>query len=133
MRRLDVAMVGAGFIARTHLPAWIALGARVRVFSTDGQAVRLAEEFGVTETSTLEAALEGATVVDICTPTTTHRDIAQAAFEAGADVLCEKPLALAPADALFAAAFQGGPAPPVATQRGHLTAPARPPTQPGAA
>jgi len=99
VKRLDVAMIGAGFIARTHLPAWIALGARVRVFSTDGQAARLAEDFGITEASTLEDALEWATVVDICTPTATHRHIALAAFEAGADVLCEKPLALAPADA----------------------------------
>lgn len=100
MKRLDVAMIGAGFIARTHLPVWIALGARVRVFSTDGQAARLAEEFGITEAATLEEALEWATVVDICTPAATHRDIALAAFEAGAEVLCEKPLALAPADAL---------------------------------
>ncbi|MET9671252.1 Gfo/Idh/MocA family oxidoreductase [Streptomyces sp. NPDC006475] len=100
MKRLDVAMIGAGFIARTHLPAWIALGARVRVFSTDGQAARLAEDFPITEAATLEEALGWATVVDICTPTATHRDIALAAFEAGADVLCEKPLALAPADAL---------------------------------
>ncbi|MEU0397256.1 Gfo/Idh/MocA family oxidoreductase [Streptomyces sp. NPDC006208] len=100
MNRLDVALIGAGFIARTHLPAWIALGARVRIFSTDGQAAQLAEEFAATEASTLDEALEWATVVDICTPTTTHRDIALAAFEAGADVLCEKPLALAPADAL---------------------------------
>ncbi|MDQ1006754.1 putative dehydrogenase [Streptomyces sp. V4I23] len=99
MKRLDVAMIGAGFIARTHLPAWIALGARVRVFSTDGQAARLAEDFGITEASTLEEVLERATIVDICTPTATHRDIALAAFEAGADVLCEKPLALAPAEA----------------------------------
>ncbi|WP_367318097.1 Gfo/Idh/MocA family protein [Streptomyces sp. HUAS ZL42] len=100
MKRLDVAMIGAGFIARTHLPAWIALGARVSVFSTDGQGSLLADEFGITEASTLEEVLEWATVVDICTPTSTHRDIALAAFEAGADVLCEKPLALAPADAL---------------------------------
>ncbi|WP_405594258.1 Gfo/Idh/MocA family oxidoreductase [Streptomyces sp. NBC_01410] len=100
MKRLDVAMIGAGFIARTHLPAWIALGARVRVFSTDSQAARLAAEFGITEASTLEEALEWATVVDICTPTATHRDIALAAFAAGAEVLCEKPLALAPSDAL---------------------------------
>ncbi|MGW7359954.1 Gfo/Idh/MocA family protein [Streptomyces sp. NPDC054802] len=99
MNRLDVAVIGAGFIARTHLPAWIALGARVRVFSTDDQAARLAEDFGITVASTLEEALEWATVVDICTPTATHHDIALAAFEARADVLCEKPLALAPADA----------------------------------
>ncbi|MFE5754657.1 Gfo/Idh/MocA family protein [Streptomyces massasporeus] len=99
MKRLDVAVIGAGFIARTHLPAWIALGARIRIFSTDDQAAQLAEEFGLTETASLEQALDGATVADICTPTTTHRDIALAAFAAGADVLCEKPLALTPKDA----------------------------------
>ncbi|MFD8192337.1 Gfo/Idh/MocA family protein [Streptomyces wuyuanensis] len=100
MKRLDVAVIGAGFIARTHLPAWIALGARIRIFSTDAQAALLAEEFGLTEAACLEEALDGASVADICTPTTTHRDIALAAFAAGADVLCEKPLALTPADAL---------------------------------
>ncbi|MER6612098.1 Gfo/Idh/MocA family protein [Streptomyces xantholiticus] len=99
-RTLDVALIGAGFIARTHLPAWIGLGARVRIFSTDGHAAGLAEEFGVMEAASLHAALDGATVVDICTPTTTHRDIALAAFEAQADVLCEKPLALTATDAL---------------------------------
>jgi predicted dehydrogenase len=99
MKRLDVAVIGAGFIARTHLPAWIALGARIRIFSIDDQAAQLAEEFGLTETASLEQALDGATVADICTPTTTHRDIALAAFAAGVDVLCEKPLALTPKDA----------------------------------
>ncbi|MFI2370831.1 Gfo/Idh/MocA family protein [Streptomyces sp. NPDC018833] len=102
-KTLDVALIGAGFIARTHLPAWIALGARVRIFSTDGHAAGLAEEFGVMEAASLRAALDGVTVVDICTPTTTHRDIALAAFQAQADVLCEKPLALTAADALVMA------------------------------
>ncbi|MEV8593462.1 Gfo/Idh/MocA family protein [Streptomyces sp. NPDC052013] len=99
MTGLDVAVIGAGFIARTHVPAWIALGARIRVYSTDGRAALLAEEFGLTEAASLEEALDWAAVVDICTPTTTHHDIALAAFEAGADVLCEKPLALTPQDA----------------------------------
>ncbi|MBT2393946.1 Gfo/Idh/MocA family oxidoreductase [Streptomyces sp. ISL-1] len=99
MKRLDVAVIGAGFIARTHVPAWIALGARIRIFSTDDQAALLAEEFGLTEATSLEEALDWAAVADICTPTATHRDIALAAFEAGANVLCEKPLALTPGDA----------------------------------
>ncbi|MFG3309688.1 Gfo/Idh/MocA family protein [Streptomyces wuyuanensis] len=99
MSRLDVAVIGAGFIARTHVPAWIALGARIRIFSTDGQAAALAAEFGLTEAASLEEALDWAAIADICTPTTTHRDITLAAFEAGADVLCEKPLALTPQDA----------------------------------
>ncbi|MEU2110279.1 MULTISPECIES: Gfo/Idh/MocA family oxidoreductase [unclassified Streptomyces] len=100
MKSLDVAVIGAGFIARTHIPAWIALGARIRIFSTDDRAALLAEEFGLTEAACLEEALDGASVADICTPTTTHRGIALAAFAAGVDVLCEKPLALTPADAL---------------------------------
>ncbi|MFC5219645.1 Gfo/Idh/MocA family protein [Streptomyces coerulescens] len=99
MSSLDVAVIGAGFIARTHVPAWIALGARIRIFSTDGQAALLAEEFGLTEAASLEEALDGAAVADLCTPTTTHHDIALAAFEAGAHVLCEKPLALTPQNA----------------------------------
>lgn len=99
MKRLEVAVIGAGFIARTHVPAWIALGARIRIFSTDDQAALLAEEFGLTKAACLDEALDGASVTDICTPTATHRDIALAAFAAGADVLCEKPLALTPQDA----------------------------------
>lgn len=46
MRRLEVALIGAGLIARLHLDAWISAGASVRVYSKDGRAEDLAREFG---------------------------------------------------------------------------------------
>ncbi|MFJ9907515.1 Gfo/Idh/MocA family protein [Streptomyces sp. NPDC101152] len=103
MAELDVALIGAGGIARTHLPAWTALGARVRVYAPDDRAPGLARDFGATVVGTREAAIAGASVVDVCTPTHTHREIALAALAAGAHVLCEKPLALTTADATLVA------------------------------
>lgn len=99
MAELDVALIGAGGIARFHLPAWAALGARVRIYAPDDRAPGLAREFGGTAAGSREEAIAGADVVDVCTPTDTHREIALAALTAGAHVLCEKPLALTAADA----------------------------------
>ncbi|MEV1022898.1 Gfo/Idh/MocA family oxidoreductase [Streptomyces sp. NPDC050264] len=97
MARLDVGLLGAGGIARAHLPAWTELGARVTILSTDGQAEQLAAryaEFGVTSVSSLGELLDRSTVVDVCTPTFTHRRLALDAIAAGKHVVCEKPLAL---------------------------------------
>ncbi|MFE2217667.1 Gfo/Idh/MocA family protein [Streptomyces canus] len=99
MAQLDVALIGAGGIARAHLPAWSALGARVRIYAPDGQAPSLAREFAATSVPSREEAMAGADVVDVCSPTDTHPEIALSALAAGAHVLCEKPLALTAADA----------------------------------
>ncbi|WP_329267135.1 Gfo/Idh/MocA family protein [Streptomyces sp. NBC_01451] len=99
MAELEVALIGAGGIARTHLPAWTALGARVRLYAPDGRAPALAREFGATSVGSLREAITGAGVVDVCTPTDTHREITLAAVGAGAHVLCEKPLSLGAAEA----------------------------------
>lgn len=110
MRRLEVALIGAGLIARLHLEAWIGAGASVRVHSDDGQAEELARAFGVTAVDSLGAALDGADAVDICTPTSSHRDIAMAAINAGVGVVCEKPLAAGvdEAEEIVAAAERAG-------------------------
>ncbi|MER8012515.1 Gfo/Idh/MocA family oxidoreductase [Streptomyces sp. NPDC094149] len=110
MTTLNVALIGAGFIARTHLAAWTALGAQVRIYSTDGQATSLAAEFGALPAPSLSQALQDADIADICTPTATHRQIALDAFHAGAHVVCEKPLALNTEDAraMTLAAKQAG-------------------------
>jgi predicted dehydrogenase len=99
MPRLEIALIGAGLIARLHLDSWLRLGATVRVYSTDGRNRELAAEFGAIAADSLADALFGVDVVDICTPTATHRDIAMAAITMGAHIVCEKPLSASAAEA----------------------------------
>src|SRR5260370_18716705 len=99
MRQLDVALIGAGLIARIHLDAWVRVGARVRIYADDERAPALARDFGMRAVGSLPDVLDGADVVDICTPTESHRDIALAAIAAGLGVVCEKPLAASSAQA----------------------------------
>lgn len=110
MRQLEIALIGAGLIARLHLEAWIAVGAGVRVYSDDGRAADLARECGAKSVGSLAEALDGADAVDICTPTGSHHAIAMAAIAAGLGVVCEKPLAAVTAEAeeIVAAAERAG-------------------------
>lgn len=110
MRQLEVALIGAGLIARLHLDAWIGTGAAVRVHSDDGRAADVAREFGARAVGSLAEALDGADAVDICTPTSSHHEIAMAAIAAGVDVVCEKPLAATTSEAeeIVAAAERAG-------------------------
>ncbi|MEV6751302.1 Gfo/Idh/MocA family oxidoreductase [Streptomyces sp. NPDC051214] len=102
MRPLHIGLIGAGGIARAHLPGWLELGARVSVHTVDGSAEKLAAEYegrGVTAVAGLDELLADCAAVDICTPTPTHKDLALAAVAAGRHVICEKPLALNVRDA----------------------------------
>jgi len=96
---LRVGMIGAGGIARVHMEAWRALGVSVEVYSTDGGEA-LAAEYGITHVATLEDLLDRVDLVDIVTPSSTHRRVALAAINAGRHVICEKPLAATSADAI---------------------------------
>ncbi|WP_406402525.1 Gfo/Idh/MocA family protein [Streptomyces uncialis] len=105
-RDLVVGLLGAGAMARAHLPAWLALGARVTVLSVSGRAAELARPYqdrGVTVARDLGELLGGCDIVDICTPTPSHRELALAAIAAGRPVVCEKPLALTTEDAALVA------------------------------
>ncbi|ARX88007.1 dehydrogenase [Streptomyces alboflavus] len=104
MPPLHIGLLGAGGIARAHLPGWLELGAKVAVHTLDGSAEKLAAEYAarghdVTAVPTLPELLADCRAVDICTPTPTHKDLALAAIAAGRHVVCEKPLALTVADA----------------------------------
>jgi myo-inositol 2-dehydrogenase/D-chiro-inositol 1-dehydrogenase len=91
MNKLKVGLIGAGGITDVHVPAWLALGAKITVFSAAG-AERLAERYGLTVADSLEDAFDAADIVDICTPTTSHSIIALAALAAGKNIICEKPV-----------------------------------------
>ncbi|MFD9905383.1 Gfo/Idh/MocA family protein [Streptomyces sp. NPDC059063] len=109
MPPLHIGLLGAGGIARAHLPGWLDLGATVSVHTHDGSAEKLAAEYAerghdVTAVPTLDDLLARCRAVVICTPTPTHKDLALAAIGAGRHVVCEKPLALTVADATDMAA-----------------------------
>jgi predicted dehydrogenase len=94
-----VGLIGAGGIASVHLPAWLALGVKVVIFSTAGAAALIRRHQGGIEVGSLEQLLASCDAVDVCTPTYVHAEIVRLAAAAGRQVLCEKPLARTSADA----------------------------------
>jgi predicted dehydrogenase len=98
------AIVGAGSIAVAHAAAIRTIAGARLVGVTDtnlavGQAFGTLHETTVFES--IDALIDGARpgIIVICTPPSTHRDLALRAIAAGCHVLCEKPLALDPVSA----------------------------------
>lgn len=115
MSELKIAVIGCGGMGAVHLNRWASVsGARVvAVCDADAAlAYRVATEFGTEAHTDWKALIEdgGLDVVDICTPPNLHEAVAVAASEAGANVLCEKPLARTPEEArrMVAAAQERG-------------------------
>lgn len=97
---LRVALVGTGFGTRVQLPAFMGL-AGTSVVALCGRSEektrRIADEYGVPGAYTdFRRMLDEVApdIVSITTPPVLHAEMALAAFEAGAHVLCEKPLAM---------------------------------------
>ena len=98
-----VALLGGGFMARTHAQSYSALTdrAEVRVVCALGGADAIAADLGAAAATDWEAvvAMDGIDAVDVCLPTPLHRPVAEAALTAGKHVLLEKPIALSLEDA----------------------------------
>lgn len=94
---LRAGIIGTGGISHQHAPGWTELGVELHCCSHAG-AERFAELYGATVHATLEELLTAVDVVDICTPTPAHAEIAHAALDAGCHVICEKPLTLSAED-----------------------------------
>lgn len=116
---LGVAMVGYGFMGAAHSQGWrvaprfFDLGAEPvmrTIVGRDPERVDAArEKFGWQQAATDWRAViddPDIDIVDICSPGSSHAEIAIAALDAGKHVLCEKPLAntVAEAEAMVAAA-----------------------------
>jgi len=99
---INVAIVGAGGIARRHVEALGKL-ANVRIVAVmdivPERAHSMATAVGATAYSSIDDCLERADVVYVLTPPSTHRALCLRAMEAGKHVMCEKPIASSIPDA----------------------------------
>ncbi|GGJ43048.1 Gfo/Idh/MocA family protein [Deinococcus roseus] len=97
---MRVGIIGSGTMGLTHLQAWKNLGVEVVMHSQDqAHALHLAQQHGISTILTLESLFDHVDIVDICTPTETHKDLTLQAARAGKHVICEKPMALSEQDA----------------------------------
>ena len=105
-RTINVALIGQGFMGRTHSNAWGQVNkffsppARAVMHSTFGQPEEkpkaFAANWGWRNATTDWKALvadEQIDLVDIVTPNYMHAKVAMAALKAGKNVSCEKPIA----------------------------------------
>ena len=112
---VNIAIIGLGVIGIAHYNAYKRInGARV-VAAADGRpdaGARLGADSGVRVYPSMEELLqnEAVDVVDICTPTHLHAQMAEYAFAHGVHVICEKPMALTAAETgrMIAAADAAG-------------------------
>lgn len=106
MRKLNIALIGYGFMGRAHSNAWRQVGSffdvpyepvmKVICGRNESELIKAANNFGWQEHSTSWEEVVGREdidVVDICTPGNLHLPIALAAAASKKIVFCEKPLA----------------------------------------
>src|SRR6202161_96112 len=113
---IDVAVIGAGAICSFHLDGYRAFPDRCRVVAvadTDvARAQKRIEEYHLTDAVAFDgvdavlASGENIDLASVCTPPSTHAEIAARLLEARVHTLLEKPMApsLAECDAILARA-----------------------------
>jgi predicted dehydrogenase len=113
--RIRAGIVGSGFMGTVHARSVRrASGVISRVVGSTPESSRIAAEregaeFGTESVEQLLAA-DDVDVVHVCTPNASHGPLVRAAIAAGKHVICEKPLAVDPAEAaaLVALAAEAG-------------------------
>lgn len=94
---MKIGIIGAGFSALWHVNAIKKQdpGTELRVFDINPQVGKtFSEQCGICVAKTVEELYEQTDAVVICTPTSTHYDLAMEAMRRRKHVLCEKPMAL---------------------------------------
>lgn len=118
MKKMRVAVIGNGMIANAaHLPAYKNLGDLVEVVACadirEEAARETAQRYGIPKYYTDPQRMLDEIkpdLVSVCTPNNYHKQWAIAALRAGANVVCEKPIAVHYKDAveMFAEADKAG-------------------------
>lgn len=93
-----IGIVGSGFMAETHVDAYGSIDeANVVAVASPNTADEFIEEQDLEADAfrSVDDLLDGTTVdvIDVCSPTPTHRPVVETAAEASIDVFCEKPIA----------------------------------------
>ncbi len=121
-KKVNVALIGAQFMGKTHSNAWRKVGmffdlpvepVMKVLCGKFPEELAVADKYGWQETSLDWEAIVNRPdidIVDVCTPNFLHPPLAIAAAKAGKHVICEKPLAnsLADAEAMLAAVKKAG-------------------------
>jgi len=115
---INVAIVGTGAIANTHIQSYLTFPQRCRIVALADiypeKAQRYKEKYGlqadVYDNAEQVALNPDVDLVSVCTPPYTHAEIAIRMLQAGKHVLVEKPMAssLEECDAMLAAAEASG-------------------------
>jgi predicted dehydrogenase len=92
---MKVGIVGAGFMGTTHAAGWAETPAEIVgvTAETQQEAGALAKRYNAKVYPDLDALLADVDVLDICSPTHLHHEMALKAAAAGKHIVCEKPLA----------------------------------------
>ena len=92
---MKVGIVGVGFMGTTHAAGWADTPATIAGFTaeTSREADNVAKLHNAKVYPSLEEMLPDVDVVDICSPTHLHHEMALKAARAGKHIVCEKPLA----------------------------------------
>jgi len=102
--RLRIGLIGFGRIGAVHAQAWLACpGVELAgACDPDAAARRRAAEMGIPAFEHLDEMLETIQpdAVSVCTPPSTHAELAARCLKRAVDVLCEKPLTINLASAL---------------------------------
>ncbi|MFD4253345.1 Gfo/Idh/MocA family protein [Amycolatopsis thermoflava] len=94
---MNVVILGTGMIGEVHRRAALMAGARIigAMASTPRRSEEAASRWGTEPVRSLdELAGLAPDVVHVCSPNSLHADHVEAAIDAGAHVICEKPLAV---------------------------------------
>ena len=93
---MRVGIIGTGTMGGVHAAAWNAIGAEVTgcSSSTPAQTEAFAKQYNIHGFASYPELQSNVDIVDICTPTATHKALVLAAAKEGKHVICEKPIAL---------------------------------------
>lgn len=96
MAKMKIGIIGCGHISDTHIKSWKKAphSEIIGVFDLSKELMQAkASKYSISKTyDQLEALIEDADVLDICTPPQTHFDICMKVAAAGKHMLVEKPL-----------------------------------------